>query len=185
MSPHKTNLFQRPGPGDCDAYYFKYTDMVPYDVDISTLLHTQRDWFGEWIETLTPEQLQHRYAEDKWLLSEMIGHVLDCERVFAFRMLAISRNDQNTFPGFDQDAYVQESNYHSVSPSDLASEWRAIRSSSLYLARNLTPEMASRIGIANNVKIKVSAFPFIMAGHVIHHYRIGQERYLQQGVLMP
>jgi hypothetical protein len=185
MSPHKANLFQRPGPGDCDAYFFRYTDLVPDDVDISTLLHTQRDWFGEWIEALTPEQLQHKYADDKWSLAEMIGHVIDTERIFAYRMLAISRNDQNSLPGFDQDAYVRDSNYHAVSASDLANEWRAVRSSTLYLARNLTPEMASRTGTANNVKIKASAYPFIMAGHVIHHFRVGQERYLQQGVLLP
>ena len=112
MSPNKPTLFPRPAEGDCPPYYFRYTDLVPDDVDISTLLHTQRDWFGEWIDALTPEKCQFRYAEGKWSLAELIGHVLDCERIFAYRMLAISRNDQNSLPGFDQDDYVRESNYH-------------------------------------------------------------------------
>ena len=177
MSTHTTSMFPRPVEGDCDPYYFRYSDLVP-DVDIMTLLHTQRDWFGEWIEGLTEEQLKHRYALDKWTLGELIGHVMDTERVFAYRMMAISRNEQKSLPGFDQDAYVRESNYTEVSAEDLANEWRAIRSSTLYLARNMNMEMASRIGTANDVKVRASAFPFIMAGHVVHHYRMAQDKYL-------
>ena len=93
-------------------------------------------------------------------------------------MLAISRNDQNSLPGFDQDDYVRESNYHHANADDLAHEWRAVRSSTLYLSRQMTPEMAAHMGTANNFPIRASAFPFIMAGHVMHHYRIAQERYL-------
>ncbi|MDQ3016565.1 MAG: DinB family protein [Bacteroidota bacterium] len=169
--------FNRPAEGDCDPYYFRYTDMVP-EVDIATFLHTQRDWFGDWIESLSAEDAQFRYAEGKWSLAEMIGHVLDTERIFAYRMLCISRNDQSLFPGFDQDDYAAASNYHEIKPVDLANEWRAIRSSTLYLLRHMNQEMASRMGTANNKNIRASAFPFIMGGHVVHHYRIAQERYL-------
>ncbi len=177
MSQRTSALFNRPIEGDCDPYYFKYIDLVP-DVDISTLLHTQRDWFGDWLEGLTPEQCKHRYEAGKWTLSESLGHVFDTERVFAYRMHAISRNDQNHLSGFDQDEYVANSNYNDVSPAELANEWRAIRSSTIYLTRHANGEMASRVGTANSLKIKASAFPYIMAGHVIHHYRIAQERYL-------
>lgn len=171
-------LFKRPVEGDCDPYYFTYIDQIP-EVDISTYLHTQRDWFGDWIEGLTPEQINHRYAEGKWTLGEMIGHVLDTERVFSYRMLAISRNDKNSFPGFEQDDYVRDSNYHEVSPAELANEWRAIRSATLYQTRHINGEMASRLGTANNMPVRASAFPYMMAGHVMHHYKIAQERYLK------
>ncbi len=177
MSQITSALFNRPVEADCEAYYFRYIDLVP-DVDISTFLHTQRDWFGDWIEGLTPEECMFSYAPGKWTLGEMIGHVLDTERVFSYRMHAISRNDQNKFPGFDQDEYVRDSNYNQIASAGLASEWRAIRSSTLYLTRHVNAEMTSRVGIANNLQIRASAFPFIMAGHVIHHYRIAQERYL-------
>jgi hypothetical protein len=177
MSQHTSSLFPRPTEGDCPEYYFKYIDTVP-DVDISTLLHTQRDWFGDWIEGLTPEQLQSRYAPEKWSLAELIGHVLDTERVFSYRMHAFTRNDQNKLPGFEQDEYVRDSNYNQIPAADLANEWRAIRSSSIYQTRHLNEEMASRVGTANNVQFRASAFPYIMAGHVIHHYRIAQEKYV-------
>ena len=177
MSLQTSAIFTRPVTGDCDPYYFKYIDMVP-DVDISTYLHTQRDWFGDFIEELTPEQAKYRYAPDKWSLAEAIGHVMDTERVFAYRMLAISRNDQSSLPGFEQDDYVKNSIYHQFLPADLANEWRAIRSASIYLIRHMNGEMASRMGTANDVNIRASAFPYIMAGHAAHHYHVAQELYL-------
>lgn len=178
MNMHKSTFFRRPEAGDCAPYYLKYVDLVPEDVEIATFLHTQRDWFGDWIASLTPEQCQFRYADDKWSLAEMIGHVLDCERVFAYRMLAISRNDMTPLPGFEQDDYVSNSIYNEISPEDLADEWKAVRSASILLLRNMNTDMASRTGIANNLNVRVSAIPYIMAGHVVHHYRIGQDRYL-------
>ena len=178
MSTLTTAIFPRPVAGDCPEYYFTYIYQVP-DVDILTLLHTQRDWFGDWIESLTEDQLQHRYAPGKWSLSEMLGHVNDTERVFAYRMMAISRNEQKPLPGFEQDDYVRDSNYFGLPAEDLANEWKAIRSSSIYLARNMNAEMAFRQGIANEKQFRAMAFPHIMAGHVLHHYRIAQERYLR------
>ena len=178
MSLQTSAQFSRPQPGDCDPYYFTYIDSVPSDVEISTYLHTQRDWFGDFIEQLTPEQSQHRYADGKWSLAELIGHVMDTERVFAYRLHAISRNDQNSLPGFEQDDYVKNSIYHEIHPSELANEWRAIRSSTIYLIRHMNSEMASHTGTANNLRIKAMAYPYIMAGHVTHHYKIAQERYL-------
>ena len=170
-------IFPRPETGDCPEYYFRYTNLVP-EVDILTYLHTQRDWFGDWIEGLTEAQAAYRYAPGKWTLAELIGHVLDSERIFAYRMLCISRADQNKFPGFEQDDYVANSIYNEIHPADLANEWRAIRSSTIYLARAMNAEMAKRSGTANNLPVTVSAFPYIMAGHIIHHNNIAKERYL-------
>ena len=177
MSTYTTSIFPRPVQGDCLDYYFKYIDTVP-DVDIATLLHTQRDWFAEFVEGLTPEQAKHRYDPGKWSLAETIGHVLDTERVFAYRMHAISRNEQKSLPGFEQDDYVKYANYDQIAPAELANEWRAVRSSSIYLIRHMNGEMASRLGTANDAPVRASAFPFIMAGHVIHHYHVMQDRYL-------
>lgn len=176
MSQQTSSFFTRPAEGDCAPYYFKYIDLVP-DVDISTYLHTQRDWYGDFIEGITSDQLSHQYAPGKWTLAQLIGHVLDSERVFAYRMHAISRNDQNALPGFDQDQYVENSIYHEISAAELANEWRAVRASTIYLTRHVNAEMASRVGTANNFQVRATAFPYIMAGHVIHHYRLAQERY--------
>ncbi|MEO6131786.1 MAG: DinB family protein [Saprospiraceae bacterium] len=178
MNSTTSQVYPRPTAGDCAEYYFKYINLVP-EVDISTLLHTQRDWFGDWIEGLDDDQLKYRYAPEKWSLGEMIGHLLDTERIMSYRMLAISRNEQKSLPGFEQDDYVRESNYGGVSAAELANEWRAIRSSTLYMVRHLNSEMASRLGTANDVSVRALSFPYIMAGHVIHHYRVAQEKYLQ------
>jgi DinB superfamily len=172
-----TPIFPRPVEGDSPDYYFRYINLVP-DVDILTYLHTQRDWFGDWIESLTDEQATYRYAPGKWSLAEMIGHVLDSERIFSYRMLAISRGEENKLPSFDQDAYVANSIFDSISPVDLANDWRAARSSTVYLSRSMNAEMASRMGIANALPIKASSFPYILAGHVLHHYSVAKERYL-------
>jgi hypothetical protein len=177
----QSTIFPRPSEGDCATYYFRYINLVP-EVDILTYLHTQRDWFGDWIESLSSEQAKFRYEPGKWSLAEMIGHVMDTERVFAFRMLAISRGDQNKLPGYEQDDYVVNSIYDDIAPVDLASEWRAARSSSLYLSRSMNAEMAGRTGIANNVSVRALAFPYILAGHVIHHYTVAKERYLANEV---
>ena len=172
-----TPIFPRPNSGDSPDYYFTYIDKVP-DVDILTYLHTQRDWIGDWIETLTDEQLQYSYAPGKWTLAEMIGHILDSERIFAYRMLAMSRADENKLPGFDQDVYVANSIYNTFNAEELANDWRAARSSSIYLCRSINAEMATRMGTANNYPFKTSAFPYILAGHVMHHYNVAKERYL-------
>jgi len=172
-----TPIFPRPSSGDSPEYYFTYINQVP-DVDILTYLHTQRDWFGDWIEGLTADQAIFRYAPGKWSLAEMVGHILDSERVFSYRMMAISRGDENKLPGFDQDIYVVNAIYDRISPVDLANEWRAVRSATVYLTRSISAEMASRTGIANNLPIKASSLPYIMAGHVLHHYNVAKERYL-------
>lgn len=169
--------FPRPVAGDCAEYYFRYINLVP-EVDILTYLHTQRDWFGDFIEGLSPEQAKFRYAPDKWSLAEMVGHVLDTERVFAYRMMAISRGDQNLFPGFEQDEYVAGSIYDSIGPAELANEWKAVRSATIFLCRHMNAEMASRVGTASTLKVKAGALPYMMAGHANHHYNVAREHYL-------
>ncbi len=171
------NIYPRPVEGDCPEYYFRYTNLVP-EVDILTYLHTQRDWYGDWIESLTDEQITFRYEPDKWTLGEMIGHVLDTERVFAYRMLAISRGDKSRLPGYEQDDYVANSIYDTLKANELASEWRAVRTATILQLRSISEEMAEQSGIANNLPFKAKAFPHMIGGHAIHHYNVARERYL-------
>ena len=171
------NLFPRPVEGDCPEYYFRYTNLVP-EVDMLTYLHTQRDWYGDWIEGLTMEQVSFRYQPDKWTLGEMIGHVLDTERVFAYRMLAISRGDKSPLPGFEQDDYVHHAIYDTLTAKELAAEWRAVRTATLLQTRSMDETMASQIGTANNQPVTAKALPYMICGHAIHHYNVARERYL-------
>ncbi len=171
------NLYPRPAEGDCPPYYFRYTNLVP-DVDILTYLHIQRDWYSDWIESLSDGQVTFRYQPDKWSLGEMIGHVLDTERVFAYRMLAISRGDKSSFPGYEQDDYVANSIYDTLNGKELANEWRSVRTATLLQSRSMNEEMTARSGIANKLPVKVKAFPHMIGGHALHHYNIAREQYL-------
>jgi hypothetical protein len=169
--------FPHPVEGDCSPYYFTYINKVP-EGNIEIQLEVQQVQFGDFIKGLKPEQLQYRYADGKWSLAESIGHILDTERVFAYRMMCISRAEVKNLPGFEQDDYVAHSKYHGISASELASEWHAIRAATIWLCRHMTHEMAVRIGKANEHPVKASAYPYIMVGHVIHHLEVAAEKYL-------
>lgn len=168
----------RPVAGDCGTFYFRYIEKLP-DTDIITCLSEQHAWFGEWVAGLTPDELVYQYAPEKWTLGQMIGHVLDTERIFAYRMLAISRGETASLPGFDEDAYAANTIYDCLPPADMAKHWDVVRTSTLLLIRAMDEAMIARRGVANQLPLKVSAIPYILAGHTLHHFAIGCERYLQ------
>jgi hypothetical protein len=173
--------FPRPVEGDCAPYYFTYINRVEGDDIVATLEQQQKE-FSEFILSLTPEQLGYRYAEGKWTIAEIIGHILDTERVFAYRCMSISRGEQKSLPGFDQDDYVRESRFDIVTGTALAAEWNAVRTSTILLCHHMTPEMALRSGTANDTPVRVFTYPFILVGHVTHHWMIVRERYLKPAV---
>jgi hypothetical protein len=170
--------FPRPVEGDCAPYFFRYISKVP-DTDIVTYLEDQQSSFSDFIDGLTPDQLHYRYAPGKWTLAEMIGHVLDTERVFAYRMLCISRGEQKSLPGFEQDDYVAGSIADSLNGNELRDEWNVLRASSVLLCQHMNNEMAARTGKANDASVKAYAYPYMLAGHVLHHLEVAHERYLQ------
>ena len=170
--------FPRPVEGDCAPYFFNYINKVG-NGDIVGILIDQKISFGKFIESLTPEQLHYRYAPGKWSMAEMIGHILDSERVFAYRMMCISRGEQKSLPSFEQDDYVAGSISDDLNGNELAEEWEAIRSSSILLCLHMSSAMAAKEGIANNIRTKAYAYPYMLAGHLMHHLEIAKERYLQ------
>ena len=118
-----------------------------------------------------------RYAPDKWSIKQLVGHMEDSERVFAYRATSIARGDKTPFPGFEQDDYVKNGGFGERRLTDLAEEFAAIRSASIALFRTLNPEAWTRHGTASNKTISVRALAFIIAGHELHHQRILEERY--------
>jgi hypothetical protein len=170
--------FPRPVTGDCAQYYFTYIDKVG-DEDIVSVLEQQQTEFGDFISSLTAEQLAYRYAPGKWSMAQSIGHILDTERIFSYRCLCISRGEQKPLPGFEQDDFVANSRYDLISAAGLAAEWNAIRSATILMCHHMTPEMAQREGVASEKPLKAYAVPYILAGHVNHHMIIFRERYLQ------
>ena len=124
------------------------------------------------------EKGDYRYAEGKWSVKELIGHIIDCERVFAYRALCIARGDTTPLPGFEQDPYVANGNFAARTVANLADEFESVRRATLSLLHSLDETAWARRGVASENEITVRALAYITAGHEIHHVKILRERYL-------
>jgi hypothetical protein len=167
---------QRPQPDEHDPYYSRYISLVP-DGDVLDTLRAQIADTQALLGALSEDQGNFRYAPGKWTIKEVVGHLSDSERVFAYRALRIARNDQTPIEGFEQDDYVRFGPFARRSLAGLVEEFGAVRQSSLCLLRALDEEAWSRRGIANKATVSVRAVAFIMAGHELHHRRILKEKY--------
>ncbi len=167
----------RPKATEYGAQYQEYIAKVP-DGDITELLRTQLKTTTELLGSLTEEQALFRYAEGKWSLKEVIGHVADTERVMSYRLLCIARGDQTPFPSMDEHLYVAGANFDDLPLSSLLEEFTAVRLATLSLLAGLHPEAWLRQGTAAGCNTSVRALAYIIAGHELHHVRVIQERYL-------
>jgi hypothetical protein len=167
----------KPNPEEYAVYYGKYIDLVE-NKNIVHILEDQIDELKEFLNPIDEEKSKYRYAEGKWSIREVIGHIIDTERIFAYRALCIARADKNALPGFDQDYYVVNSNHHDIKIERLEEEFFAVRLSNILLFETFSEEMLSRTGIANNNKLSVKAASFIIAGHFKHHLNVLKEKYL-------
>ena len=118
------------------------------------------------------------YAEGNWTLKELLGHIIDTERVMAYRLLRISRNDSTPLPGFDQNVFVKYSNHQKVDFEKLIQEFEAVRKSTLFLVDSLSEEQLNYRGSANGYPLSGRALVYIIAGHLKHHLKVIKERYL-------
>jgi uncharacterized damage-inducible protein DinB len=126
---------------------------------------------------LSPQQAGHRYAEGKWSVREIIGHLSDAERVFTYRLLCIARGDQTPLPGFDEEAYGAQTNADRRTLGDLVEELAVVRMSTLALVRSLDESFLMRRGTVRNWTLSVRALAFVIAGHFEHHVGILRDRY--------
>lgn len=169
----------RPEPAEYAPYYAKYIALIG-EGDIVSVLESQARDTVALLQRLTDEQAGFAYEPGKWTVRQVIGHFIDTERVFAYRILRISRNDATPIEGFDQDAYVENSPFESYTVKDLISEFVAVRASTVLLLRKLESDAWTRRGVANGKEVTVRAIAYITAGHELHHRRIVEERYLRQ-----
>jgi hypothetical protein len=145
--------------------------------EILPVLRSQLDALDVLLGRVTPERETYRYAEGKWSIREIIGHLIDAERVFGYRAFCIARGEQRNLPGFEQDEYMLSAPYDHIDLEDLLSEFRLVRLSNLAMIRNLNEEAWARLGTANDNQVSVRALAFIMAGHARHHMEVLRERY--------
>jgi hypothetical protein len=168
---------ERPARGEYADYYHLYVSRVP-DGDIVDILDAQRDEFESLLRGLEPGRGRHRYADEKWSIAEVAGHIVDTERLFGSRALAFARGDKTPLPAFEQDDYVARANFDKRSLADLADEFQYLRNSLLALFRSFDDEIWARRGTASGFEFTVRAVPYILAGHLKHHVGVLQERYL-------
>ncbi len=168
---------QRPAPDEFAPFYSGYVNGVP-DGDIVAVLEQQTRDLGALLAGLSNEQAEHRYAPDKWSVKEVVGHVTDAERIFAYRALRISRGDGTPLAGYDQNAYVVRAEFGRRALNDLLAEFAAVRAASVTLFRAMSDEESRRAGSANGVPVTARALAYIAAGHERHHTRMLRERYL-------
>ena len=167
----------RPGADEFAPYYARYIDQVP-DGDVLETLERQladtvalMDQFGE-------SGSARRYAEGKWSVKEVLGHLADAERVFCYRAMAAARAEQGSLPAFDENAYVANARFDARSLASLLGEMTAVRRATLALFRSMVESELTRRVVANNVPVSARALLWIVAGHERHHQAVLRDRYL-------
>lgn len=170
-------MLQRPAADEHAPYYGKYVSLVP-DGDVRTVLRTQLHETIAMLSGVSDEHARKAYGPGKWTLKESLLHVIDAERVFAYRLLRICRGDETPLPGFEQDDWVPNSAANARSVQSLLLEFAAVRSSTLMLAESIEERAWTRRGTASNNAVSARAIAYIIAGHEKHHQQIFRERYL-------
>ena len=170
-------MIGRPAPGEAASYYFKYIDQVPGEDPIAALREQPAEW-QRLFASISEERSTHRYAPDKWSIRQVVNHIADCERLFAFRAFWFARGFETSLPSFDQDVAARGADADARSWASHVEDLRNARASTLSLFTSLPDEAWTRQGIASDVRFTVRAFAWIAAGHATHHVRILRERYL-------
>ena len=167
----------KPSPSEQAPYFARYINLVESDC-ILDYFKSQRDSFASFLSDIPVHKADFAYGENKWTIKQVLNHINDVERVFSFRAMALSRNEQNPILGFDHNEYVEQVDVSNRTIDDLKEEFIAIRNSTIQFYENMPDQYATRQGIVSNHNTSVRAMAFMTAGHVIHHQIILKERYL-------
>ena len=166
----------RPSEKDYASYYKGYISEIKGD-DILSILEEQLNSATKYFDSIPEEKGNYAYAEGKWSVKEVLGHVIDCERIFAARALCIARGEKQSLPGFEQDDYVREANFNKRTLKNLTDQFSLVRKSNLILFETFSDNELNKRGIANENEVTVRAILFIIAGHGLHHIKILKEKY--------
>lgn len=170
---------KRPGENDYDPYYKRYISMISDSENIIENLRKQKDDSYKFLKSIPGEKAGFAYAPGKWTIKEVLGHIIDTEKVMAYRALCIARGEKKALPGFEQDDYVKEGKFNKRELSELIEEFKKVREVNLLLFNNFEDDILDKRGNANNVEITVLALLFIIAGHELHHMKILKDKYLK------
>jgi hypothetical protein len=166
----------RPRADEHAPYYSRYISLVP-DGDLVELLRDQRGETVRLLRPLSEERARFAYAPGKWTVKEVVGHLSDAERIFAYRALRFAREDAQPLTGFDENSYVPAGRFNRRTIADLVDEFEAVREATIHLFRHLDDDALARSGPANNNPISVRALAYVIAGHERHHLTLLRDRY--------
>lgn len=167
----------RPASTEAAPYYFTYINQVEGD-DALGVIERQLPESAAIFAGISEEKSLHRYAPEKWSIRQVLNHITDTERAFAFRALWFARGFPSHLPDYDQNIAAAGADADAVAWADHVEEFRRVRLATISLYRNLPEAAWLRTGIASNNRFTVRAMAFITAGHVVHHFKILRERYL-------
>ncbi len=160
------------------SYYAPYVQSVSNEYTLIEELEISVHRLIKFVQNIPMDKFDYRYAEGKWTIKDILQHLIDAERIFAYRALRFSRNDQTPLASFDENEYVVEANANRRSIQELLTELAVVRQSTLSLFKSFSQEELVRTGIASNNTMSVRALGFVIIGHQNHHQRIFEERYL-------
>lgn len=170
-------MLNRPDREEYAPFYAPYIALAP-EGSVEAHLTFQLEETIRFLSSIPESKHSHRYADDKWKLKEVLGHITDTERVMSYRLLRISRGDKSPLPGFDENIFVANSLFATQSWEDLVETYSAVRRATLTLFRGISGEMWMRSGTASEVGVSARALAYIIAGHELHHLNVIKEKYL-------
>lgn len=171
---------EKPREAEYPAYAYIYSDLLPDDGLILAHLENNLRSTKKFVASIPKARLLHRYAEGKWTIKEILGHIVDDERIYVYRALRFARNDSTELPGFEQDHYAQYSEANKREITDLLDEFALVRRSTIAFFKSLDNTALMRTGVANGNRVSVRALAYHIAGHELHHMNIIRERYLRR-----
>jgi uncharacterized damage-inducible protein DinB len=171
-------MISKPQPDEFAPYTLAYVNKVP-NGPILEILEYLKDSTYNFFSRMTAEQADYAYAEGKWTLKEVLGHMIDAERFFSFRAFCFSRCEKHEMFGFEQEDYVANATFETRTIQDLAAEFKTARENSLYIYNSLTPEQQLLKGIASGYTVSVRALVYLTAGHELYHLDLVKERYIK------
>lgn len=169
-------MIRRPNKDECAQFFHNYVKEVP-DQDIFQVLSEQQEEVARLFQSLNKHRALFRYAEKKWSIKEVLGHMIDAERVFSYRAMCIARSDSGPLPAMDENHYVENGLFDMRPLASLSHEYYAQRTATLALFRSFSAEVALRRGIAGDSEFTVRVLAYIIAGHERHHLNVLRERY--------
>lgn len=172
-------VWRKPSNEVLSAYQRTYIDKVPAG-DLIGILYSNGQITLQLLQNISKEERSYVYAMGKWNIAEILVHIIDTERIFAYRALRIARGDKTPLPGYEQNDYIQNCNANERDFKEILEEFDSVRKATISLFKSFTNEMLKNSGVSNNMDLTVNEIAYMLAGHEMHHIEVIRKKYLIQ-----